>query len=76
MEKEIPRSWIGRDLVLSRTGSASWELVTLKQVNDLGVAYTYKEGEVEGEPVFVPWSSVGWMRPSIPEDLEGTESES
>ncbi len=75
MEKEIPRSWIGRDLVLSRVGSASWELVTLKQVNDLGVAYTYAEGEVEGEPVFVPWNSVGWMRPSIPEDLEGTGPE-
>lgn len=75
LEKQIPQSWVGRDLVLHRVGSANWELVTLKQVNDLGVAYTYAEGEIEGEPVFVPWHSVSWIRPPIPEDLEGTEPE-
>lgn len=75
MEDRIPFSWIGRDLVLSRVGATNWELVTLRQVSDLGVAYTYAEGEVEGEPVFVPWTSVGWMRPPVPEDLEGTEPE-
>jgi hypothetical protein len=41
----------------------------------LGLAYAYKTGEVEGQPVFVPWSSVSWMRPPIPQDLEAREAE-
>jgi hypothetical protein len=73
MEKRIPQSWVGRDLVLHRDGAATWELITLREVNDFGLAYTYKEGEVDGEPVFVPWNAVSWMRPPVPEDLEGTE---
>ncbi|MGH3086788.1 MAG: hypothetical protein ACRDSJ_05655 [Rubrobacteraceae bacterium] len=75
MDKEIPHSWIGRGLVLSRADSANWELITLKQVSDLGVAYTYAEGEIEGEPVFVPWHSISWIRPPVPEDLQNTEPE-
>jgi len=51
-------------------------LVTLMEVNGLGVVYSYKSGEVEGQPVFVPWTSVSWMRPPIPEDLRtsGTQT--
>ena len=71
---EIPRAWVGQDLILCRTGTEIWELVTLKQVNELGLAYAYKSGEVEGRTVFVPWASVSWMRPPVPGDLESSEA--
>jgi hypothetical protein len=74
-EEQIPQSWIGQDVILCRTGTEDWELVTLRAVSELGLAYVYKTGEVEGQPVFVPWSSVSWMRPPIPEDLETSETE-
>ena len=70
----IPRAWVGQDLILCRTGTEIWELVTLKQVNELGLAYAYKSGEVEGRTVFVPWASVSWMRPPVPGDLESSEA--
>ena len=70
----IPRAWVGQDLILCRTGTEIWELVTLKEVNELGLAYTYKSGEVEGQTVFVPWASVSWMRPPVPGDLESSEA--
>lgn len=73
MEKQIPQGWVGRDLVLHRAGASSWELISLKEVNEIGLAYTYKEAEIEAEPVFVPWSGVSWIRPPVPADLEGTE---
>ena len=50
-------------MILCRAGTESWELVTLTEV-----------GEVKGRLVFVPWSSVSWMRPTIPEDLEASET--
>ena len=69
MEAErIPQAWVGRDVVLCRTGTENWELVTLREVGEFGLAYAYKTGEVEGQPVFIPWSSVSWMRPPVPED--------
>ncbi len=71
---EIPQAWVGQDLILCRTGGEGWELVTLKEVNELGLAYAYKSGEVGGETVFVPWASVSWMRPPIPGDLESSEA--
>jgi hypothetical protein len=43
-------------------------------VGELELAYEYKTGEVKGRPVFVPWGSVSWMRPPIPEDLETLET--
>ena len=70
----IPRAWVGQDLILCRTGTEVWELVTLKEVNELGLAYAYKSGEVEGRTVFVPWASVSWMRPPVPGDLESSEA--
>lgn len=70
----IPRAWVGQDLILCRTGTEIWELVTLKEVNELGLAYAYKSGEVEGRTVFVPWASVSWMRPPVPGDLESSET--
>jgi hypothetical protein len=70
----IPRTWVGQDLILCRTGTETWELVTLKEVNELGLAYAYKSGEVQGQTVFVPWASVSWMRPPIPGDLESSEA--
>ena len=70
----IPQAWVGQDVILCRTGTESWELVTLREVGEYGVAYAYKTGEVKGQPVFVPWSSVSWIRPSIPGDLEGSET--
>jgi hypothetical protein len=73
LEKQIPHGWVGRDLVLHRAGASSWEFITLKEANEIGVAYTYKEGEVEGEPVFVPWSGISWIRPPVSEDFEGTD---
>jgi hypothetical protein len=73
--ERIPQAWIGRDVILCRTGTDSWELVTLREVNELGLAYAYKTGEVQGQPVFVPWSSVSWMRPPIPGDLEAREAQ-
>ena len=69
----IPQAWVGQDLILRRTDGESWELVTLKEVNELGLAYSYKSGEVEGRTVFIPWTSVSWMRPPIPGDLEASE---
>ena len=70
----IPQAWVGRDLILCRTGTETWELVTLREVNELGVAYAYKTGEVGDETVFVPWASVNWMRPPIPGDMEASET--
>ena len=70
----IPRAWVGQDLILCRTGTEIWELVTLKEVNELGLAYAYKSGEVEGRTVFVPWASASWMRPPVPGDLESSEA--
>ena len=74
-ENSVPRAWVGQDLILCRTGSEDWELVTLMEVNGLGVVYSYKSGEVEGQPVFVPWTSVSWMRPPIPEDSRASEAQ-
>ncbi|MCA1718915.1 MAG: hypothetical protein LC781_19510 [Actinobacteria bacterium] len=74
-EERVPQAWIGQDVILCRTGTEDWELVTLREVSELGLAYAYKTGEVEGQPVFVPWNSVSWMRPPIPEDLETSETE-
>ena len=70
----IPRAWVGQDLILCRTGTEIWELVTLKEVNELGLAYAYKSGEVEGRTVFVPWASVSWMRPPVPGEPESSEA--
>ena len=70
----IPRAWVGQDLILCRTATEIWELVTLKEVNELGLAYAYKSGEVEGRTVFVPCASVSWMRPPVPGDLESSEA--
>ena len=75
MEKQIPRSWVGEDVLLARTGAAESELVNIKEVNETGLAYTYKTGDTKEVPIFVPWSSVSWMRPSIPEDLQEPESD-
>jgi hypothetical protein len=72
-EKRIPQAWIGRDVLLCRAGAANPELGTLTEVSELGFAYTHKAGEVT-EPIFVPWNAVSWMRPSIPGDLEGSET--
>ena len=71
----IPQAWVGQDVILCRVGTESWELVTLREVSELGLTYEYKAGEVEGQPVFVPWGSVSWMRPPIPEDLQAAEAE-
>ncbi|MGF1470442.1 MAG: hypothetical protein ACFB50_01720 [Rubrobacteraceae bacterium] len=76
MEKQIPRSWVGEDILLARTGAAETELVNIQEVNETGLAYTYKSGEISEVPIFVPWSSVSWLRPSIPEDLPPSEEES
>ena len=73
-EEQIPQAWVGHDVILCRVGTESWELVTLREVSELGLTYEYKAGEVEGQPVFVPWSSVSWMRPPIPEDLQAAET--
>jgi hypothetical protein len=72
-EGRIPHAWVGQDLILSRTDGEGWELVTLKEVGEYGIAYAYKSGEVEGRTVFVPWTSVSWMRPPVPEDLEDSD---
>jgi hypothetical protein len=73
-EGRLPHAWVGQDVILCRTDTESWELVTLREVGELGLAYEYKTGEVKGRPVFVPGSSVSWMRPPIPEDLEASET--
>ena len=75
-EKRIPQAWIGRDVLLCRRGAANSELGTLQEVSELGFAYTHRAGEVT-EPIFVPWSAVSRVRPSVPEDLAnpGTEAE-
>lgn len=74
-EEQIPQAWVGQDVILCRVGIESWELVTLRGVSELGLTYEYKAGEVEGQPVFVPWSSVSWMRPPIPKELQAAEAE-
>lgn len=75
-EKRTPQAWIGRDVLLCRRGAANSELGTLQEVSELGFAYTHRASEVT-EPIFVPWSAVSWVRPSVPEDLAnpGTEAE-
>ena len=73
-EGRLPHAWVGQDVILCKTGTESWELVTLREVGELGLAYEYKTGEVKGRPVFVPWRSVSWMRPPISEDLEALET--
>ncbi|CAN5605263.1 hypothetical protein BH24ACT21_BH24ACT21_08000 [soil metagenome] len=70
MEKQIPKSWVGEDILLARTGAAESELVNIEEVNETGVAYSYKAGEMSEVPIFIPWSAVSWMRPSIPDDLQ------
>ena len=75
MEKQIPRSWIGEDILLARTGAAESELVNISEVNEMGLAYTYKAGEMKEVPIFIPWSSINWMRPSIPGDVEESETD-
>ncbi|MGB3684069.1 MAG: hypothetical protein WA990_16445 [Rubrobacteraceae bacterium] len=73
MEKQmIPKSWVGEDVLLARTNSAESELVSVQEVNETGLAYTYKFGEMVEVPVFVPWASVSWMRPSVPSDHQGS----
>lgn len=62
-------------MILARSGASDSELVVLREVNDLGLAYAYKAGEVEGEPVFVPWTAVSWMRPPVPADLQGARDD-
>ncbi|MGB3634793.1 MAG: hypothetical protein WA982_12185 [Rubrobacteraceae bacterium] len=73
MEKQIPRSWVGEDILLARTGAAESELVNIQEINETGVAYTYISGEMSEVPIFVPWGAVSWMRPSIPDDLQDSE---
>lgn len=75
MEKQIPGSWVGEDILLARAGSAESELVNITEVNETGVAYTYKSGEMSEVPIFVPWSSVSWMRPSMSDDLQESGNE-
>lgn len=75
MEKQIPKSWVGEDILLARTGAAESELVNIEEVNETGVAYTYKAGEMSEVPIFIPWSAVSWMRPSIPDDLQDSEDD-
>lgn len=74
-EGSIPQAWIGEDLVLCRTGTENWEFVTLREVGEFGVVYEHKSGDVEGRPIFVPWASVAWMRPPVPEDHQDSSSE-
>ena len=73
-EGRLPQAWIDHDVVLCRAGTENWELVTLKEVGEFGLVYTYKTGEVKDQPVFIPWSEVRWMRPPVPEDLGASES--
>lgn len=74
-DDRIPGNWTGREVVLARVGATDPELVTVREVNDLGLACAYGSGEVGDEPVFMPWSSVSWMRPSVSADLETSETE-
>lgn len=73
-EKQIPRSWVEQDVLLARSGATASELTVLKDVSEVGLVYVYKSGEVQGQPIFVPWSAVSWMRPAIPEDAEDGSS--
>lgn len=72
-EKRVPRSWIGEQVLLARTTGADSELVNLREVNDTGLVYAYETGELAEVPIFVPWASVSWIRPSVPKDSEATE---
>ena len=45
-EGRLPHAWVGQDVILCRTDTESWELVTLREVGELGLAYEYKTGEV------------------------------
>ncbi len=73
--KRIPEAWIGRDLTVARANTADAELVNLQGVNEWGVTFAYTEAEVQ-EPVFIPWSSVSWMRLTVPAEVEDqTENE-
>lgn len=74
MEKQIPGSWTGEDVLLARSGAVESELVNIQEVNETGLAYTYKSGDMSEVPIFVPWTSVSWVRPSVPEDLQEDEN--
>ena len=73
-ENQVPRSWVDQDILLARSGATSSELTVLKDVSETGLVYVYKSGEVEGQPIFVPWTAVSWMRPAIPEDTGEDDS--
>lgn len=75
MEGKIPGSWVGEDILLARNNAAESELVKLAEVNEVGLAYTYGQGEIAEVPIFVPWSAVSWVRPSVPADAEETGGE-
>ena len=74
MEGKIPGSWVGENILLARNNAVESELVTLAEVNEVGLAYTYKQGEIADVPIFVPWGAVSWVRPSVPEDAEESNS--
>lgn len=76
MEKQIPKSWVGEDVLLARASAVDSELVRIKEVNETGLAYTYKTGEMTEVPIFIPWSAVSWMRPSTSEDLQQSDGDS
>lgn len=65
----IPEAWIGRGITVARTNATEAELVSLEDVNAWGVTCGYTEAEVQ-EPVFIPWSSVSWMRLTVPVEVE------
>jgi hypothetical protein len=71
---DTQKTWVGRNLILCRTGTENWKPVTLRGINGLSLAYPYKADEVGDETVFVPWASVSWMRPPIPRDLEASKA--
>lgn len=73
MEQEIPKSWVGEDVLLARAGAPESELVNVKDVNETGLAYTYNTGQMTETPVFVPWSAISWMRPATPVDGQDSD---
>lgn len=75
-QKQVPQSWVdsGTEILLARVGAANSELVTLQGVSDFGIAYAYLSDEMQ-ETIFIPWSVVAWMRPSVEADLQESEGD-
>lgn len=74
-DHENPETWIGRNVMVARASATGAEPVLLKNLTEWGVVCVYRDAEV-GEPVFIPWGSVNWLRLATLEEESELDGES